>query len=121
VSLLLDLLGFARVSAGEPIPRGSRSTYFNWSHGFLQGKRYVLKDRDSKFSREFRTLLQEAGVERVLLPARSPNLNAHLERFHRTLKGECLECLIFFGEQPLRRAIAQRGLYHRPSSAAVGV
>ena len=83
-------------------------------NGFLQGKRYVLMDRDSKFSREFRTLLQEAGVEPVLLPARSPNLNAHLERFHRSLKAECLECLIFFGEQPLRKAIAQfEEHYHR--------
>jgi transposase InsO family protein len=48
-------------------------------------------DRDSKFSTAFRTLLQEAGVEPVVLPARSPNLNAHLERFHRSVKSECLE------------------------------
>jgi hypothetical protein len=83
-------------------------------NGFLQGKRYVLMDRDSKFSREFRTLLQEAGVEPVLLPARSPNLNAHLERFHRSLKAECLACLIFFGERPLRQAIAEfEEHYHR--------
>ena len=71
-------------------------------------------DRDSKFSAAFRRLLAEAGVEPVLLPARSPNLNAHLERFHRSLKAECLECLIFFGEQPLRRAIAEfEAHYHR--------
>jgi len=71
-------------------------------------------DRDSKFSTEFRTLLQEAGVEPVVLPARSPNLNAHLERFHRSLKAECLECLIFFGEHSLRQAILAFGEhYHR--------
>ncbi len=82
--------------------------------GFLQGKQYILMDRDSKFSLAFRTLLQEAGVESVLLPARSPNLNAHLERFHRSLKAECLECLIFFGEQSLRQAIFAFGEhYHR--------
>jgi putative transposase len=82
--------------------------------GFLQGKEYILMDRDSKFSAGFRKLLAEAGIEPVLLPPRSPNLNAHLERFHRSLKAECLECLIFFGEQPLRRAIAEFGEhYHR--------
>ena len=82
--------------------------------GFLHGKQYLLMDRDSKFSTAFRTLLQVAGVEPVLLPARSPNLNAHLERFHRSLKAECLECLIFFGEQSLRQAISAFGEhYHR--------
>ena len=54
-----------------------------------------------------------AGV-RPGLPARSPNLNAHLERFHRSLKAECLACLIFFGERPLRKAIAEfEEHYHR--------
>jgi len=82
--------------------------------GFLQGKQYLLMDRDSKYSLAFRTLLQEAGVEPVLLPARSPNLNAHLERFHRSLKAECIECLILFGEQSLRQAISASGEhYHR--------
>ena len=75
--------------------------------GFLQGKEYILMDRDSKFAAGFRTLRAEAGVEPVLLPARSPTLNAHLERFHRSRKAECLACLIFFGEQPLRRTLAE--------------
>jgi transposase InsO family protein len=71
-------------------------------------------DRDSKFSLTFRTLLEDAGVEPVVLPARSPNLNAHLERFHRSLRAECLERMIFFGEQPLRKAIAEfEEHYHR--------
>jgi putative transposase len=55
--------------------------------GFLEGKRYVLMDRDTKFSTAFRGLLKGAGAEPVLLPPRSPNLNGHLERFHRSLKG----------------------------------
>ena len=71
-------------------------------------------DRDSKFSAAFRKLLADAGVESVVLPARSPNLNAHLERFHRSLKAECLEGMIFFGERPLRKALAEfEQHYHR--------
>jgi transposase InsO family protein len=73
--------------------------------GFLEGKRYVLMDRDSKFSVACRQVLQDAGTEPVLLPPRSPNLNAHLERFHLSLKSECLDRLIFFGEKGLRRAV----------------
>ena len=51
--------------------------------GFLKGKRYVLMDRDGKFSPAFQAILKTEGVDAVLLPAKSPNLNAHLERFHR--------------------------------------
>jgi transposase InsO family protein len=58
---------------------------------FLVGKRYVLMDRDSKFSEAFRTTLCNAGVKSVRLPPRSPNLNAHLERFWRSLREECLD------------------------------
>ena len=73
--------------------------------GFLMGKRYVLMDRDSHFIRDFRRMLKDAGVQPVQFPVRSPNLNAHLERFHLSLKSECLERMIFFGEMSLRRGI----------------
>jgi transposase InsO family protein len=73
--------------------------------GFLLGKRYVLMDRDSKFSGAFRGLLDDAGTKPVRLPPRSPNLNAHLERFWRSLREECLDRLIFFGEGALRQAV----------------
>jgi putative transposase len=73
--------------------------------GFLNGKRYLLMDRDAKFSTAYRANLADAGVEPVRLPPRSPNLNAHLERFMRGLKGECLDRLIFFGESSLRWAV----------------
>ncbi len=72
--------------------------------GFLASTRYVLMDRDGKFSAAFRSILKDAGVKSVRLPARSPNLNAHLERFMRSLKAECLDRMIFFGEASLRRA-----------------
>jgi transposase InsO family protein len=82
--------------------------------GFLKEKRYLLMDRDSKFCAAFRQILKDAGTEPVLLPPRSPNLNAHLERFWRSLRGECLNRLIFFGEAALRRASQQLVThYHR--------
>jgi transposase InsO family protein len=75
--------------------------------GFLLGSRYLLMDRDGKFCAAFRQILEDEQVEPVLLPARSPNLNAHLERFHRSLKEECLERQLFFGENSLRRATVE--------------
>jgi putative transposase len=40
------------------------------------------------------------------LPARSPNLNAHAERWVRSIKEECLSQLILFGENSLRRVVS---------------
>jgi len=82
--------------------------------GFLVGKRYVLMDRDTKFSECFRGILSNAEVKAVRLPPQSPNLNAHLERFWRSLREECLDRLILFGESALRQAVSQFVLhFHR--------
>ena len=75
--------------------------------GFLRGTRYLLMDRDANFSRAFRKILEEAGVEPVRLPPKSPNCNSHLERFHLSIKSECLDRMIFFGERSLRNAVRQ--------------
>jgi transposase InsO family protein len=74
--------------------------------GFLHGKSYVLMDRDSHFSSAFRTILEDADVEPVRLPAKTPNLNSYIERFHLSIKSECLSRMIFFGEKSLRRTVS---------------
>jgi putative transposase len=82
--------------------------------GFLAEKELVILDRDSKFSTAFRELLKEAGVDVVRLPYRSPNLNAYAERFVRSIKDECLDRMIFFGERSLRKATHEYAAhYHR--------
>jgi putative transposase len=73
--------------------------------GCLRGKRFLLHDRDPRFSDAFGNTLAAAGVETVRLPPRSPNLNAYAERFVRTIKESCLDRLILVGEPSLRRAI----------------
>jgi len=75
--------------------------------GFLRGKKYLLMDRDTKFSEAFRVILEQAGVEAVWLPVRSPNLNPNLERFMRSVKEECLERMVFFGKKSLQIAVAE--------------
>jgi putative transposase len=66
---------------------------------------YVIYDRDAKFCPAFRQLMDEAGVKRVPLPARSPNLNAYAERWVRSVNEEALSQLILFGERSLRYAL----------------
>ena len=75
--------------------------------GTLLSVRYALHDRDTKFCSSFRTMLRSGGVQPILLPARSPNLNAFAERWVRSIKHECLSKLILFGELSLRRAVTE--------------
>jgi putative transposase len=46
-------------------------------------------------------------VEPVPLPPKCPNPGAHLDRFHRSLKEQCLERTVFFGEVSLRKAVVE--------------
>jgi len=74
---------------------------------YLTGAASEMKewDRDGKFCPAFRRVLDAGGVSSLLLPARSPNLNAFTERWVRSVKGECLAKLILFDEGSLRRAL----------------
>ena len=77
------------------------------SWGFLDQRRYVLHDRDTKFCLLFRETLKAGGIKPLQLPARSPNLNAYAERWVRSAKEECPSKLILFGEASLRRALIE--------------
>jgi putative transposase len=75
--------------------------------GFLRGKRYMLHDRDTKFTRAFDGLLRASDVEPVILPPRSPNLNAYGERFVRSIKEEALQHMVMLGEHALYYVLHQ--------------
>jgi putative transposase len=74
--------------------------------GFLVGHSVVICDRDSKWTADFRPIVQSAGGRIVLTPVRAPNANAYAERFVRSIREECLD-LILFGERRLGRALAE--------------
>jgi putative transposase len=73
--------------------------------GFLSPDQYLIHDRDTKFCTAFQHIIDPAGVKRVPLPPRSPNLNAYAERWVRSVKEECLSRVILFGEAALYRAL----------------
>ena len=82
--------------------------------GALASKRYLILDRDAKYTQQFRRLVEEGGAEVIRLPPISPNLNAYAERFVRSIKYECLNRMIFIGQASLRRAVAEYvEHYHR--------
>ncbi len=75
--------------------------------GFLKGKSHLIMDRDGSFTEKFRDILKTAGVKPVRLPPQSPNLNAFAERWVRSIKSECLDRMIFFGEKMFRHAVTE--------------
>ena len=82
--------------------------------GALHSKRYLIIDRDTKYSEQFRRLIRDNGTNVIRLPPRSPNLNAYAERFVRSIKDECLNRMIFIGQASLCRAVAEyMDHYHR--------
>jgi putative transposase len=76
-------------------------------YGFLDGRRYLIHDRDGKFCPAFRRIIKDAGVEPLKLPARSPNLNPVAERWVKSVKTENLSRLVLFSEDALRRACSE--------------
>jgi transposase InsO family protein len=74
--------------------------------GFLRGTRYLILDRDTKYSDEFRSVLVHEGIHLIRLPPRAPNLKAFAERFVRSIRSECLSRMIFFGQASLQHAIS---------------
>ena len=73
--------------------------------GFLAGHRVLICDRDGKWTKGFRRIVEGAGVRIVLTPVQAPNANAYAERFVRSIREECLDRLILFGERRLLRAL----------------
>jgi transposase InsO family protein len=74
---------------------------------FFEDCRYLLHDRDAKYTQSFRAIIVSGRVEPQVLPARSPNLNAYAERWVRSVKEACLSKVILFGERSLRRALSE--------------
>lgn len=72
----------------------------------LCGVLEAIHDRDPLYTDKFESILKTTGVESVKLPPRSPNLNAHAERFIRSIKEECLDHLILSSEDQLHYVLA---------------
>jgi len=72
---------------------------------------FLLRDRDSKFTRAFDQVLVNEGVEVVRLPFRSPRANAYAERWVGTVRRELLDHLLIFGRRHLA-AVLEEFLAH---------
>jgi putative transposase len=69
--------------------------------------RFLIHDRDAKFTQSFDTIFLSEGIDAVLTPYRAPKANAFAERWIRSLREECLDHLLIINERHLRRVLIE--------------
>jgi transposase InsO family protein len=89
--------------------------------GVLTPGQYVIHDGDKKFCPAFKQIIDDAGVNRVPLPPRSPNLNAIAERWVRAIKSEALSRFILFGEKSLRHIVSEYVVHYHAERCHQGL
>jgi putative transposase len=70
-----------------------------------QGMRFLIRDRDSKYSGPFDEVFRSEGIQIVKTPVRAPKANAIAERFVRTVRAECLDWLLILNRRHLERVL----------------
>jgi putative transposase len=82
--------------------------------------RFLVHDRDTKFTHAFDQIFRTEGVEVIRTPIQAPNANAHAERWVRTLRADCLDRILILGHRHLEhllRVYCSHYNEHRPHRA----
>jgi putative transposase len=81
------------------------------------GVRFLIRDRDSKFTRAFDVVFESEGASVIPTPVRAPKANAFAERWVRTVRDEVLDWTLVLGRRHLDRLLARYACHynsHRP-------
>jgi putative transposase len=73
--------------------------------GLFEQMRFLIHDRDSKFTASFDEVFRSEGIRVVHTPVRAPQANAYAERFVRTIRTECLDWLLILGRRHLEHVL----------------
>jgi len=82
--------------------------------------RFLVRDRDSKFTRDFDEVFRSEGIRVIKAPVRAPKARAHAERWVGSVRRECLDRLLILGRRHLQHVVATYALHyneHRPHRA----
>jgi putative transposase len=94
----VQLAGCTTNPSGVWVAQQARNLSFT---GVLERMRFLIHDRDSKFSGAFDEVFRSEGITVIHSPIRAPQANAYAERFVRTVRAECLDWLLIIGRRHL--------------------
>jgi putative transposase len=83
--------------------------------------RFLIRDRDSKFTKTFDTVFQSEGTHIIQTPFQAPNANAFAERWVRTVREECLDQILILNEPHLRRVLKTYDDYYNMQRPHQGI
>jgi putative transposase len=98
----VHLAGCTTNPTGAWVTQQARNLSFT---GVFERMRFLIHDRDSKFTAAFDEVFRSEGIRVIQTPIRAPRANAHAERFVRTVRVECLDWLLILGRRHLERVL----------------
>ena len=115
----VHLAGITAHPTGKWVTQQARNLLMNLEdHG--DGFKFLIRDRDAKFSAAFGAVFTAAGVRIIKAPVRAPRANAIAERWIASARRECPDRLLITGEQHLRLVLGEYTTHynlHRPHRA----
>jgi putative transposase len=98
----VHLAGCTTNPTGGWVTQQARNLSFT---GIFERIRFLIHDRDSKFSGAFDEIFRSEGIKVIHTPIRAPQANAYAERFVRTVRAECLDWLLIIGRRHLETVL----------------
>jgi putative transposase len=105
----VHIAGCTRNPTGTWVTQQARNLSFT---GLFARMRFVIHDRDSKFSAAFDEVFRSEAIKVIHTPIRAPQANAYAERFVRTIRAECLDWLLILGRRHLEQVLRTYGEHY---------
>ena len=115
----VQVLGVTRHPTGEWVTQQARNFMISMGER-ADGFRFLVRDRDTKFTASFDAVFADVGIRVLRSPPRAPKGNAYAERWVGTIRRECLDRMLIFSERQLRHVLAEYERHyntHRPHRA----